>query len=130
MNIFLSRNEHQLKIRMLVKMRQLLKPFFIIGVLLLNVAILLAQSNQTIIEGTILDTEGKPIPYATVAIANTSIGTVSNDKGFFSLITNGDKTTQLIVRCIGYEESEKTIQFGIKKYLKSEIVKPIFAKFN
>lgn len=93
-------------------MRQLLKLLFISCVLLLDVATLIAQSNQKTIQGNIIDADGNPISYATVAIVNTTIGTVTNDKGYFSIITNGDKTIKVVVRCIGFEGSEKTIQFG------------------
>jgi outer membrane receptor protein involved in Fe transport len=93
---------------------------FIVIVVFLNtvsgtVFSVFGQSYEKLIKGKVLDAEGKPVAYATVALKNTTVGTVTDDKGFFSIITNDDKTVQVIIRCIGYEEYLTTIPFNLPK---------------
>ncbi|MDR0745933.1 MAG: carboxypeptidase-like regulatory domain-containing protein, partial [Mediterranea sp.] len=66
------------------------------------------------IKGSLSDNDtGKPIPYVSVGISNTTIGTVSNQDGIFQL-TLPDSLRQQKVRFshIGYESMELTLPEG------------------
>ncbi|MFL5741747.1 MAG: carboxypeptidase-like regulatory domain-containing protein [Flavisolibacter sp.] len=66
--------------------------------------------SQSTVSGVVLDAEkGKPIPFASVFLSNTSIGTKTDDVGHFELsIPNG--RFDLVVSSIGYETHSQTIQ--------------------
>jgi hypothetical protein len=58
---------------------------------------------QAIFKGTIVDIETeKPIPYASVFLANTTIGTSSDEQGKFSLYLP-EGSYEVIIRILGYE---------------------------
>ncbi len=58
---------------------------------------------QAIFKGTIVDIETeKPIPYASVFLANTTFGTSSDEEGKFSLHIP-DGSYEVIIRILGYE---------------------------
>jgi len=52
----------------------------------------------------------KPIALANVFLSNTSIGTITDDNGVFTIQRFPDGRYELIVSCIGYETSITTIQ--------------------
>lgn len=62
----------------------------------------LAAQSQVVIDGVVLDREtGKPIPFASIGIVGTALGTSSNLDGQFSLAVTGNVT--LKITCVGYE---------------------------
>jgi hypothetical protein len=65
--------------------------------------------GQKIIHGTVTDAEkNNPIPYASIFLSNTSIGTKSDDKGNFEItIPNG--RYDLVVSSVGYETFSQAI---------------------
>jgi outer membrane receptor for ferrienterochelin and colicins len=63
------------------------------------------------ISGTIM-TNGEPLPYASVQIKSTTIGTATDDKGIFQLdLPEG--THQLRVQAMGYKPAEITIDASV-----------------
>jgi iron complex outermembrane receptor protein len=62
-----------------------------------------------LIEGKIMDQTG-PIPFATVLIKNSSIGTQADENGLFKLQTSL-KTATIDVQAIGYQPYSKMISF-------------------
>jgi hypothetical protein len=63
------------------------------------------------IEGTVKDTEGHTLPFASILIEGTPIGTTTNDRGSFSIsLPPGNYTIQC--RYIGYASQEKKIMLG------------------
>lgn len=80
----------------------MIKKYFLVFCFL--PALLCAQ-----VSGVIRDEKKKPIAFATVYIKNTSIGTVSNEKGFFQLqAPSGEQ--EIIVRYLGYKEQAVKVQ--------------------
>ena len=66
------------------------------------------NKNQRIISGSLYDSESsEPVAYATVSLLNTSVGTVSNQRGAFRLVIP-DSLEQSVIRFshIGYESCE------------------------
>lgn len=82
------------------------------------------MQGQTTISGTISDkSSGETIPFATVAISNSTIGVVSNNYGFYSLNIPSkyivDNKVSLICSFVGYEK--QNIKIDITKDLNLDI---------
>lgn len=82
-----------------------MKQFFCLLLLVLGTATVSAQTN---ISGTILDTDGFPLPGATILAKGTSSGTVVDLDGNFTLAVPEGVTT-LLVSYTGYETQEIAI---------------------
>ncbi|TKC04444.1 DUF5686 and carboxypeptidase regulatory-like domain-containing protein [Pedobacter frigoris] len=66
-------------------------------------------AQQFKISGTINDTDGQPVPFASVYIKNTTTGTSANIDGVYSFAVNPGTVT-IIYRAIGYKAIEKSIE--------------------
>lgn len=67
-----------------------------------------AFSQNVTISGSIKDSSGQPVPFASVYIKNTTTGTSANVEGIYVLkLKKGDYT--LNYRAIGYKQLDKTI---------------------
>ncbi|MCG8580098.1 MAG: TonB-dependent receptor, partial [Bacteroidales bacterium] len=69
------------------------------------------------IRGRVIDKSGHPIDFATVSIAGTSVGTVSDESGRFTIKADA-LPAFLVVRCLGYNEDKRLIEH---KDIKSDI---------
>jgi hypothetical protein len=58
--------------------------------------------------GTITDASGEPLPFASVYIANTSIGTTSNIEGFYELPLEPG-TYELVFQYVGYRSEVRSV---------------------
>lgn len=76
-------------------------------ILFLNFILLLLPAaifGQQKIQSKLTDSKGKAIPYASVAITGTSLGTISNLNGNFELALPENKSDLTIsISCIGYQ---------------------------
>lgn len=68
-------------------------------------AYITAKTLEQSLSGTVVDTEGLPLPGATVRAKGTNKGTLTNDKGNFTL-TVSDEVTTLIISYIGFATQE------------------------
>ncbi len=60
--------------------------------------------SQNILRGIVIGEETKkPLPSVSVYLNNTSLGVITNEKGFFSLTNIPPGKVTLVVSCIGYE---------------------------
>ncbi len=76
------------------------------------------------VTGYVYDQKGHPIPYATVYVQGTTIGTVSNEDGFFFLdLSPGEYT--IVVSYVGYTEKRKTIKLEGKRSLQFDLAPQI-----
>lgn len=65
---------------------------------------------QNVLQGTVQDTQGNPLPGANIYIRSTSVGTVSDAAGRFQLsIPEAYKDSTLVVSMVGYESHEMTV---------------------
>ncbi len=102
-------------------MRQLLLFLFLQFVVIMTYA----QSN---IKGKVLQNSQEIISYVNIGIKGKNIGTVSNEKGDFSLsIKNENRQDTLVLSCIGFEELSLPIQKIIQEnisdfYLKEKVL--------
>ena len=82
---------------------------------LLSLTITLAQNYQ----GIVLDsTNGVAIPYVNIGIVGKNVGTVTNEKGYFSIILDADKFYYDTIRfsIVGYQ----SISFQVHEFLNSK----------
>jgi CarboxypepD_reg-like domain len=76
--------------------------------------------SQSVIEGTVMAADSKkPLPAVSVYLNNTSIGTITNNKGFFILRNIPSEKFKLIASSIGYETFTEMID---PKKISGEIV--------
>lgn len=80
-------------------------------------AITFAQSVNTI-RGTVLDEKGQTIPGVSIRIRNTTVGTVSDQNGKFSI--SADKGATLVFTFVGYKE--KSIVVGNERTISIDLV--------
>jgi hypothetical protein len=80
-------------------MKKLILLFFLFSVLKVS-----AQK----IEGTVKDTDGHVLPYASILVKGTSLGVTANNEGEFSLNLAPGKYT-LDCRYVGYQSQEKQV---------------------
>lgn len=92
----------------------------------------LVSNGQKVVKGTVLDAQkNTPVPNASVFLNTTSVGTVTNELGNFSLtIANG--RYELIVSSIGYETNAQIINstdvidfITVKLKVKAEIMQTV-----
>lgn len=92
-------------------------------VLLLFLSISSQSPGQSVVRGIILDRENSaPIPFASLYIPGTSIGTISNNEGQFRLILPKG-ATQVRISCVGYKRKELSVtpdQATYQIYLEKE----------
>src|SRR5687768_14867414 len=60
------------------------------------------------ISGTITDSKGNPLAYASVSVKGTTRGTTSNSSGKYAITLNPGTYT-LVCQYVGYGKSEKTV---------------------
>lgn len=86
------------------------------------------SSESVMIQGTVMNQKGEPIPLANVYLQKTLEGTVTNENGNFVLQTDTTGSQILIVSYIGYEphhepvELEKSHSVEINIRLKEKLV--------
>lgn len=95
--------------------------------------------SQDKITGEIVDAENKVIPYASLIIEGTNIGTITNSEGLFTLMKNSAPNCSVLISCLGYKSYRLNIDDNIKYPVKiilenetfnlSEVtIKPVDAK--
>jgi hypothetical protein len=67
------------------------------------------SSAQTIVKGIVMDASNETIPFAAVYLSKTTIGTMTNKDGAFSLTIPLEGEYELIASFIGYKTYSKTI---------------------
>ena len=84
-----------------------------------------AYAQQSIVKGTIIDEFGEPVPGASVVVAGTTNGTITDFDGKFSL--NVKQGTELRISFVGYEtqtvkaKDGMTIQLSENSELLGEV---------
>lgn len=79
-------------------------PF--LGLFLLLLSFQLDAQNIVLIKGTVLDQKDQIIPYATIAIKDKYIGTVTNASGYFELKVDQESQDTLSIDMLGYQKLE------------------------
>jgi len=82
---------------------------------------LITSAAWSQISGIVTDTEGSPLPYATIYVENTSIGTSTNSEGNFDLNIS-DKSKTLVFQYVGYTTVKYPLQ-NVTNFPKSIEIK-------
>ncbi len=94
--------------------------FAVIALILLSIQPLLAQGSG-VIKGRIFDREtGDPLPYANVVVVGTSIGSVSDLEGRFTLNVVPSGTQTLRVAYVGYGTVTRNVNVLVNDVLQVE----------
>jgi Family of unknown function (DUF5686)/CarboxypepD_reg-like domain len=80
--------------------------------------LLLGYTIQAQVKGRVTDAEGKPVPFTSVTLAGSTIGTLSNENGYYVLEAKGSQT--IIFKCIGFKTKE--IPVSIKQTYSLDVV--------
>lgn len=77
------------------------------------------QLNSTAIHGRVVDSiTGAPLPFASVRIAGTAVGTATNSEGIFTLtIPANHQNEKLIISYVGYKNQEVTVNASVGKMI-------------
>ena len=80
-----------------------------------------ATNFPVTISGTLIDSKANPIPFASVAIENSPVGTTSDMQGNFHLKTEQADSFNLLVRSVGYREKRIPLSINGEKQITLEI---------
>ncbi|MDX1365342.1 MAG: SusC/RagA family TonB-linked outer membrane protein [Arenibacter latericius] len=67
-----------------------------------------SSSIQSKVSGTVTDNKGEPIAFANVLVKSSTVGTVTNEFGYYEIMAQDDAT--LIFSSMGYKEKEVQIK--------------------
>lgn len=86
------------------------------------------EIDRTYLKGRVLDSRnGKPLPYATIALYGTSLGSIANHEGEFSFKIPGILSDPLlVVSFMGYKQTLLSVTYPIEEeieiYLERELI--------
>ncbi|MFB9864225.1 TonB-dependent siderophore receptor [Rufibacter immobilis] len=85
-----------------------------------------AQRHTSAVRGTILQENGVPLAFATVALVGTSYGTSTNEDGTYELKPLAEGTYQIRISMIGFQTIDKKFQLQSNQALElSFSMKPV-----
>ena len=93
------------------------KKVFLLMCFLISMVLAIAQDRQ--VTGVVTDDLGEPLPGATVMVKGTTIGTVTDANGKFSLNAPGNATT-LVVKFLGMEDQETAVASHVTVSMSSD----------
>lgn len=64
-----------------------------------------AISAQQVVKGKVTNHENRPLPFASVFVINSSVGTITNESGEFEIALNFPEEDSLMISYIGYRSS-------------------------
>ena len=73
----------------------------------------IATAQETVVTGTVISGDGEELPGASVVVKGTTIGTVTDMDGFFSIHLPAENAT-LVVSFVGFASSEVDVTAGTK----------------
>lgn len=86
--------------------RMYITPFAIMVMLLQSLVI---AQTKTLVEGSVTDSQNRPLPYATVFIANSGDGTMTAEDGSFSFPTKKQGEVTVTTSVVGYKPVSQKI---------------------
>lgn len=81
-----------------------------------------AQSGPIVISGTVKDSKGKPIDFATVSLQNTRFNELTDDSGAFKFKMGQPGKYKLIIQHVSYETSEFSFEVKEGEHFKRDFV--------
>lgn len=80
-----------------------------LSIILITLAVGIAAAASVNIHGRVVDQADEPVVAATVKVAGTSIGTLTNTEGDYRLSVAQRDTVVIVFSCIGYNEESRTL---------------------
>ncbi|MDR1153957.1 MAG: carboxypeptidase-like regulatory domain-containing protein [Bacteroidales bacterium] len=89
------------------------RVIFLLSLLLLHLNTYSQSRVQRVITGQVVDADtGDPVPTASVFIANTTVGTTTDDEGNYQLKIPGEGNYEIVVSHVGYIPESHTININ------------------
>lgn len=85
----------------------------------------ITASAQLFVSGKVTDERSNPIPFATVHIQNTTIGTSANSEGEYSLQLKAGQYT-VVYRAVGYKPVTRQVDFRASQTINVNLVPEIY----
>ncbi len=80
--------------------------------------------------GTITDSNGEVVPYASIYIKDTYTGTTSNDKGIYTLKLDKYGTYEVVYQSLGYQTQSISVDFKSQNQRQDVILEEEVASLN
>lgn len=106
-----------------------MKPTFILSLLILLFVAphtISAQHSAYSISGRVSDTDGNPLPGATVTIEGKAVGTATKVDGTYTLTLPESGTYTIIASYVGYQNQQKKVAAGRERKLNFNLVENQF----
>lgn len=81
----------------------------IAALLLIGICFSAFAQERIKITGYVHDADGNPLDLVNIMIKNTLVGTMTNEKGFYSLTASPADSLTLLFSCIGYNKAERIL---------------------
>ncbi|MGC9373666.1 MAG: TonB-dependent receptor [Bacteroidales bacterium] len=91
-------------------MKTFFQSILILGIYIIIISSTYAQRTDANIVGHVVDTDGEHIPFATIMLKNTTIGTATDETGHFQLINMPTGKYTVKASSIGYKDVEKDVE--------------------
>ncbi|MFO7827467.1 MAG: TonB-dependent receptor [Bacteroidales bacterium] len=100
-----------------------LKPYLLaLGLLIIFTSFAYSQRTDANIVGHVADTDGEHIPFATIILKNTTIGTATDETGHFQLINMPTGKYTVKASAIGYKGVEKEVELSEKNTIELKFI--------
>jgi len=91
-------------------MKTFFQSILTLGIYIIIISSTYAQRTDANIVGHVVDTDGEHIPFATIILKNTTIGTATDETGHFQLINMPTGKYTVKASSIGYKDVEKDVE--------------------
>ena len=91
-------------------MKNFFQSILTLGIYIIIISSTYAQRTDANIVGHVVDTDGEHIPFATIILKNTTIGTATDETGHFQLINMPTGKYTVKASSIGYKDVEKDVE--------------------
>src|SRR5690349_21689370 len=85
----------------------------------------ITASAQLFVSGKVTDEQSNPIPFATVHIQNTTIGTSANSEGEYNLQLKTGQYT-IVYRAVGYKPITRQVDFRASQTININLATEIY----
>ena len=91
-------------------MKTIFQSILTLGIYIIIISSAYAQRTDANIVGHVVDTDGEHIPFVTIILKNTTIGTATDETGHFQLINMPTGKYTVKASSIGYKDVEKDVE--------------------
>ncbi|MDP2301999.1 MAG: TonB-dependent receptor [Ignavibacteria bacterium] len=106
------------------------KIFIVVLLFFFSASMQIISQQKTIIEGTVINSSGNPIPYVNIFLLDKNEGSTSDDDGSFFFRTTARGEVILMASSVGYEKQEKKLILNGDKIELKIVLKEIPIKLK